>query len=80
MEKCCFTTLASTSLIWLQLWDVQPTDTVMKRNILKRMSQLEASGESVRDLTGIKKVMRLHVVLSPASREPQTRKTLCHLA
>lgn len=53
MEKCWFTTLASTSLIWLQLRDVQPTDTVMKRNIVKRMSQLEASGESMRDLTGI---------------------------
>lgn len=80
MEKCWFTTLASTSLIWLQLRDVQPTDTVMKRNILKRMSQLEASGESMRDLTGIQKVMRLHVVLSSASGETQTRETLCHLA
>lgn len=53
MEKRWFTALASTSLIWLQLWDEQPTNTVMKRNILKRMSQLEAGGESVRDLTGI---------------------------
>lgn len=78
MEKCWFTTLASTSLIWLQLRDVQPTDTEMKRNILKRMSQLEASGESMRDLTGIKKVVRLHVVLSPASGETQT--PFCHLA
>lgn len=30
MEKCCFTTLASTSLIWLWLGDVQPTDTAMQ--------------------------------------------------
>lgn len=53
MEKRWFTALAGTSLIWLRLRDVQPTDRVMKRNILKRMSQLEAGGESVQDLTGI---------------------------
>lgn len=53
IEKRGITALASTSLIWLWLRDVQPTDTVMKRNILKRMSQLEAGGESVWDLTGI---------------------------
>lgn len=79
MEKCWFITLASTSLIWLWLRDVQPMDTAMKRNILKRMSQLQVGEESMRNLTGILKVTRSHV-LSFASRETHTREMLCHLA